>query len=328
MNKFPKMSWLACIVSLGVLFSGGCRQAKTVNGLTPVTLQTDWYPQPEHGGFYDAQLRGYYKDEGLDVTILPGGPYVNSDQQITVGPAQFAMGSSDHVLQAVGNGVPLVAIAATMQHDPQAIMVHASSPVNSFQDLDGHAVAIRLGASTWFDYLVKRYHLKDVREIPATYSVANFLQDPNYIQQIFVSSEPFFARQAGAQVRTLLISQTGYDPYRVMVTSRSYLQQHPEIVAKFVRASLRGWRDYLQNPDAVNAVIAKLNPAMSVEQMKFSYEALRDQHFITGNAPNGADLGKFDPARWATTYQQLLDLKLIAKPFDPTTAYTQQFTNK
>ena len=109
----------AWAVGVCVLFCLGCRQAKTHNGLTPVTLQTDWYPQPEHGGFYDAQLRGYYKDEGLDVTILPGGPYVNSDQQVAAGTVQFAMGSSDHVLQAIGNDVPLVAIAATMQHDPR-----------------------------------------------------------------------------------------------------------------------------------------------------------------------------------------------------------------
>ena len=235
------------------------------------------------------------------------------------------MGSSDHVLESIGNGVPLVAVAATMQHDPQAIMVHQDSPVHSFQDLDGHAVAIRLGASTWFEYLVKRYQLKNVREIPATYSVANFLQDPAYIQQIFVTSEPFFARQAGVPVRTMLISQAGYDPYRVFVTSRSFLQQHPEIVAKFVRASLRGWRDYLVHPDDINAAIAKLNPAMSVPQMKFSYEALRDQHFIAGDAPNGADLGRFDPARWTSMYQQLLDLKVIQKPFDPAIAYTMQF---
>ncbi len=318
-------AWAAGLCMLACL---GCRQAKTNHGLTPVTLQTDWYPQPEHGGFYDAQLRGYYKDEGLDVTILPGGPYVNSDQQVAAGAVQFAMGSSDHVLQAIGNDVPLVAIAATMQHDPQAVMVHENSPVHSFSDLDGHAVAVRLGASTWFEYLVKRYQLKNVREIPATYSVANFLQDNNYIQQIFVTSEPFFARIAGAKVRTLLISQTGYDPYRVMVTSRPYLQQHPEIVEKFVRASLRGWRDYLQNPDAVNAVISKLNPAMSVAQMKFSSQALRDQHFIAGDAADNADLGKFDPARWASMYQQLFELKLIQKPFDPATAYTLQFMPK
>ncbi len=308
---------------------GGCGKQPASSGLTPVTLQTDWYPQPEHGGFYDAQIRGYYKDEGLDVTILPGGPYVNYE---SAGLRQAPCSSPwDHRItswKSVGNGVPLVAVAATMQHDPQAVMVHQDSPVHSFQDLDGHAVAIRLGASTWFEYLVKRYQLKNVREIPATYSVANFLQDPGYIQQIFVTSEPFFARQAGAPVRTLLISQAGYDPYRVFITSRSFLQQHPEIVAKFVRASLRGWRDYLVHPDDINAAIAKLNPAMSVPQMKFSYEALRDQHFITGDAANGADLGRLDPARWTSMYQQLLDLKVIQKPFDPTIAYTMQFMPK
>jgi NitT/TauT family transport system substrate-binding protein len=313
-----------CFLGICLVLSG-CGKQRASSGLTPVRLQTDWYPQPEHGGFYDAQIRGYYKEEGLDVTILPGGPYVNTAQQVSAGTVQFAMGSSDNTLESIGNGVPLVAVAATMQHDPQAIMVHQDSPVHRFQDLDGHAIAIRLGASTWFEYLVKRYQLKNVREIPATYSVANFLQDPAYIQQIFVTSEPFFARQAGAQVRTLLISQAGYDPYRVFLTSRSFLQEHPEIVAKFVRASLRGWRDYLVHPDDINAAIGKLNPAMSVAQMKFSYEGLRDQHFITGDAANGADLGRFDPARWTSMYQQLLDLKVITKPFDPTIAYTMRF---
>ena len=314
------------VCCLGIcLVLSGCEKRRALGGLTPVTLQTDWYPQPEHGGFYDAQIRGYYKEEGLDVTILPGGPYVNSTQQVSAGTVQFAMGSSDNTLESIGNGIPLVAVAATMQHDPQAIMVHQDSPVHNFQDLDGHAVAIRLGASTWFEYLVKRYQLRNVREIPATYSVANFLQDPAYIQQIFVTSEPFFARQAGAPVRALLISQAGYDPYRVFLTSKSFLQQHPEIVAKFVHASLRGWRDYLVHPDDINAAIGKLNPAMSVPQMKFSYEGLRDQHFIAGDAPNGADLGRFDPARWTSMYQQLLDLKVITKPFDPTIAYTMRF---
>jgi NitT/TauT family transport system substrate-binding protein len=317
----PLRAMVVC--SLGIcLMLAGCRKQQAASGLTPVTLQTDWYPQPEHGGFYDALLRGYYKDEGLDVTILPGGPYVNSDQQVSVGAAQFEMGSSDHVLQVIGNGVPLVAVAATMQHDPQAIMVHQDSPVHGFQDLEGHPVAIRLGSSTWFDFLVKRYQLKTVREIPATYSVANFLQDPGYIQQIFVTSEPFFVRQAGVPIRTMLISEAGYDPYRVMATSQSFLQQHPDTVAKFVRASLRGWHDYLVHPDDVNAAIAKLNPAMNVAQMNFSYEALRDQHFITGEGDN---LGHFDPARWSSMYQQLLDLKVIQKPFDPATAYTLQF---
>ena len=120
----------------------------------------------------------------------------------------------------------------------------------------------------------------------------------------------------------MLISETGYDPYRVMASSQSFVQQHPDTVAKFVRASLRGWHDYLLHPDDVNAAIARLNPALNVAQMKFSYEALRNQHFITGEGDN---LGRFDPARWTSMYQQLLDLKVIQKPFDPGTAYSLQF---
>src|SRR5271168_5150589 len=239
-----------------------CKRSAQPSGPVSITLQTDWYPQPEHGGFYDALLKGYYKDEGLDIRIAPGGPYVSGEQQVSGGAAQFAMGSSDQVLVAVSRGLPVIAVEATMQQDPQAIMLHKVSPVQSFADLNGHAIAVKPG-SIWFQYLVKRYNLSNVREIPATYSVANFLQDPNYIQQCFVTSEPYFARKSGAEIKTMLISDTGYQPYRVVFTATSFLHEHPELVAKFVRASLRGWRDYLSDPTTANTEIRKLNPAMS-----------------------------------------------------------------
>jgi NitT/TauT family transport system substrate-binding protein len=315
---------LLLTLSCGAAAFVGCSASKPANGLYPVKFLTDWYPQPEQGGFYDALVKGYYKDEGLDVTIVPGGPYVVGDQQIAANAVQFGMSSSDKVLEGVGNDEPLIAVGATMQHDPQGIMVHADSDVRSFADLEGHTIAVKPG-STWFAYLEARFNLKNLRTIPATYSVSNFIQDPKYIQQVFITSEPFFARKSGAQVRTLLTSETGYDPYRVFVTSTTFCKEHPEIVGKFVRASLRGWRDYLNDPTAANEAISKLNPAMSRDQMAFTYQALKDGHFVTGADPSGAQLGQFDPARWQTMYQQLLALKIIAKPFDPKTAYTTEF---
>src|SRR5579862_3265413 len=260
----PAKNWLALsIICLSLL---GCHGGQGSSGLIPVKFQTDWYPQPEHGGFYEAQLKGYYRQEGLDVTIIPGGPYVIADQQVSTGAAQFGMGSSDRILEADSQGQSLIAVAATMQRDPQAVMLHADSHVHDFPDLEGRTIAVKPG-STWFEYLIAKYKLKNVRETPATYSIANFLQDPNYIQQIFVTSEPYFARKAGAQVRTLLISDTGYSPYRAFFTSRDYLTQHPDVVGKFVRASLRGWRDYIADPSEVNAQLLKVNPAMTLEQM-------------------------------------------------------------
>lgn len=303
-----------------------CRHAQGNNGLTKLILQADWYPQPEHGGFYTALEKGYYKQEGLDVSIHSGGPYLSAYQQVASGGAQIGMGASDRILEGVADGQPLIAVAATMQHDPQGIMIRDDSPVHSFADLNGQSVAVLPGA-TWFRFITKQYQLNNVREIPATMSVANFIANPNYIQQAFATSEPFFARQAGVESRLLLVSDSGFAPYRVMFSTREFVRQHPDTVAKFVRASLHGWRDYLNDPSTAHDAVARLNPALSPAWMQFSWRQLKDGHFVDGEATDGSQLGQMDPARWATLYKQLLELKVIDKQFDPATAYTLQFIN-
>ncbi len=245
-------------------------------------------------------------------------------QQVAAGAAQFGMGASDKILESVAAGQPLVAVAATMQYDPQGIMVRKDSAIHTFADLSDHTVAVQPG-STWFRYLVERYKLHDVREVPSMMSVANFIANPDYIQQAFASSEPFFARQAGIETRFLLVSDAGFNPYRVVFTNRDFLSQHPDIVGKFVRASVRGWRDYLNDPAAANQAVIKLNPALTPAWVEFSWQALRDGHFVAGEDSSGAQVGRMNSARWSKLYKQLLDLKVIDKEIDPATAYTLQF---
>jgi NitT/TauT family transport system substrate-binding protein len=211
-----------------------------------------------------------------------------------------------------------------MQHDPQGVMVHAESPVHSWADLNGHAVAVKTGG-TWWRYVVEKYHLDHVQERPLTYSVANFVRDPNYMQQCFVTSEPYFANGAGAPARVLLTADAGYKPYRVFITSTGYLHDHPDVVAKFTRASIRGWKDYMQDPTVANKLIEHLNPAMSRDWAAYSYNELKKGNFITGDDPSGAEIGQLDPARWVTMYNQLRELHVLNKEIDPATAYTTQF---
>jgi len=317
----------AAVVAIALALPlAGCRtqQSSANGGLTPVRLQLDWYPQPEHGGFFTAALQGYYKAEGLDVTLIPVPQYGSVAQLVSTGKAEFGLGSSDQILEWDSNGLPLVAVAATMQHDPQAIMVHQNSSVRDFKDLEGHTVAALPGA-TWLKYVVSRYKLRNIREVPSTLSIATFLADPDYVQQIFITSEPFFAKQAGAQVRTFLISSSGYDPYRVQFTTRDFATQHPDIVAKFVRASIRGWQDYLKNPAPTNAYLLKLNPALNPAQETYTAQALVDGRFVTGDDPGGSEIGRMSAARWQAGYDQLKSLGILQGPVDLTSAYSLQF---
>jgi NitT/TauT family transport system substrate-binding protein len=211
-----------------------------------------------------------------------------------------------------------------MQRDAQGVMVRKDSPIHSFAELNGHTVAIKTG-STWWEYVERKYELNDVHEVPAMMNVANFVADHKYVQQAFATSEPYFAQKAGVETRVLLTSDAGYNRNRVMFTTRDLLQQHPDVVGKVVRASLRGWREYLNDPAPAHALISKLNPALTPDWMQFSWRALRDGHFVTGEDPSGSKLGQMTPERWATMYKQLLDLKVIEKRFDPSTADTLQF---
>ncbi|HUN85628.1 MAG TPA: ABC transporter substrate-binding protein [Terracidiphilus sp.] len=315
---------LLITVCILLFVMAGCHSRQETNGLTPVSLQLDWYPQPEHGGFYTALLRGYYKAEGLDVTLLPLPEYGSVAQLVATGKADFGLGSSDQILEWDSNGLPLMAVAATMQHDPQAVMVHKNSPIRDFKDLEGHTVAAQTGA-TWLKYVMSRYNLHQVRQIPSTLSIANFLADPNYVQQVFVTSEPFFAKQAGAEVRTLLISSSGYDPYRVQFTTRQFASQHPDIVEKFVHASIRGWQDYLRNPGPTDAYLLKLNPALNPAQEAYTAEALKDGGFVSGGDKSGTQTGRMSAERWQATYEQLKSLGILQGPVDPSKAYSPGF---
>jgi NitT/TauT family transport system substrate-binding protein len=316
------MAFAAGLVSV----LAGCRGKPTAesNGLAPVRLQLDWYPQPEHGGFFTAQRLGYYKAEGLDVTLVPLPQYGSVGPIVSSGQAEFGLSSSVEMLEWGSNGLPVLAVAATMQHDPQAVMVHQDSPVHDFKDLEGRTVAAQ-PAAVWLKYVIARYNLHNVREIPVTRSIANFLADPSYVQQIFVTSEPFFAEQAGVKVRNLLISSSGYDPYRVQFTTRDFAAQHPDVVAKFARASIHGWQEYLRDPGPTNAALLELNPALNPAQEAYTAQALREGGFVEGAQGDMNEVGRMDAARWKTTCDQLKSLSIVQPSFDPTTAYTLKF---
>lgn len=303
----------------GFLFLAGCSKQSSESASVPSTnaakvrFLTDWYPQAEHGGYYQALVKGYYREEGLDVEILSGGPTITVEQKMIGGAADVSMGQSLDVAIHVSRGLPFQIIAAPMQRDPQAILVHDESPVKTFTDLNGTTV-MAVPGSGWIDYLKAQYHI-DFSIIPSNFGVAQFLTDKDFIQQCYVTNEPFFVGQQGVKSRTLLIANSGYNPYRVLFTTQRFAREHPEELRKFVRASLRGWEDFMKgDPSPAKAEISRRNDKMSPELMDFTIRAMRDQQLVDGDPSLGEHTGKLTRKRLEEQVNVLVKLNVIPKP--------------
>lgn len=280
---------------------------------TLIRLQTDWYPQPEHGGFYQALAQGYYAEAGLDVKILAGGPGARTAQKIVAGTADVGLHRSDDLIMLAAEQLPFVMVAAFMQHDPQAILLHATNPIDSFAGLDGQTIMAMPGTN-WTRYLKARYQI-DFQLVPMSFSLARFLSDPGFIQQCFITSEPYFARENGVEPKTLLIADWGYDPYRVIFTTHRFAREHPEALRAFVATSIRGWGEFIRgDPSPAKRMIAERNEHMTDAFMEFSIATMRRHELVTGDPERGGQIGLMTRERLQAQRDLLVRLDVLEEP--------------
>jgi NitT/TauT family transport system substrate-binding protein len=315
MKKYLPVSVLLII---GLVIAGCGKKAaepataSAPTGLVKIKFQTDWYPQPEHGGYYQALAKGFYQEEGLDVEILPGGPNAQVKESVGLGRADLGMTNGDDVIVAIARGVPLKMVGAEMQRDPQGILFHTEHPLKSLKDLEGRTLMAG-SVSTWLDVL--RKDGINFRQLPLLGDLARFMADKTLTQQCFVTNEPYFARQRGANVGAILIASDTYEPYRVMFTSNEYLAKHPDIVAKFVRASVRGWVDYLAgDPAPANKILMAKRSDLTPEFMAYSIGAMHNFGLVSGDPAKGEFAGQITAARLEKQIKLLQEVGVLDKP--------------
>jgi len=307
---------------LSFLALAGCaKKTATVSApATPaapfkITVQLDWIAEPEHGGFYQAQAKGYFKAEGLDVEIIPGGPNAFVMQKLATGKADIGQGDSTNTLLAIAQDIPVIQIGAVFQNDPSVLMLHDENPVKSFEDLNGKTIMAR-PEWAFLPYLKKKYNI-DFQLVPQNYSVANFVADKDLIQQGYYIAEPYHIINAGGQMpRFLYAWDAGFDSYCVLVANKAWAAAHPDQVRAFMRAYIHGWLDYIAgDPTPAHELLKKANPINTDDFMMFSRKMIIDGELVTGRGPGaGADnIGRITKERFATQIQQLEDLGILPK---------------
>jgi len=314
----------ACALFLGC--SEPAEITETASGDRAVRLALNWYPEAEHGGFYSADVEGHFAEQNLEVEIIPGGPSAPQlvITELVAGRVHFAVSDADQVVKARSEGLPIVAVMATMQKSPRCIMVHESTGIGRLEDLSNVQLAISESRpfALWMRH---KLALKDVEFVPFNGLVGEFLQKERFAQQAYVFSEPFIAQEQGSDPRALMLSETGFNPYAgLLITTDTMVSEQPDIVAAMVKASMAGWKDYLQTPEATNTLIHSLNSDMSPEALTYGAEQVAE---LCRSEDGGIDFS-MSLQRWETLVRQIEEIEEIpASSVDPSDCFTAKFVD-
>jgi NitT/TauT family transport system substrate-binding protein len=299
--------------------------------LTPIAFGTNWYAQAEHGGYYQAVATGIYEEYGLDVTIQMGGPQVNGTQLLMGGAVDFFMGYASDAIAAIAEGIPKVTVAAIFQKDPQILIAHPDTGVESLEDLKGRPIFISAAANvTYWPFLEAKYGFTEDQKRPYNFNPGPFLADTNSAQQGYLSSEPLkIAKEGGFEPLVFLLADYGYEPYSTTIETRQELvERDPDLVARFVDASIKGWYSYFEDPTPGNELIKQDNPEMSDEQLAYSLEKLQEYGIVLSGDAQEMGIGAMTAERWQSFFDSMVEAGVFDASVDHTQAFMLDFVNK
>jgi NitT/TauT family transport system substrate-binding protein len=299
--------------------------------LDKVVFGTNWVAEAEHGGFYQALADGTYRKYGLDVTILPGGPQVNNRILLPVGRIDFFMSANNlQGFDAVEQNIPTVAVAAMFQKDPQVFLAHPG--VEKFEELKDLTLFVsKEGLVSYFQWMRAEFGFDQAKTRPYTFNAAPFLVDKRSAMQGYVTSEPFAVeKEAKFKPKIFLLADHGFNPYSTLIeTRRELVEKKPDLVQRFVDASIVGWYNYLYGDNkAANALIKQHNPEMSDELIAYSIAKMKEFGIVDSGDTLTLGIGAMTDARMISFFDKMVRAGVTKPTIDFRQSYTLQFVNR
>ncbi len=301
--------------------------------LDKVSFGANWVAEAEEGGFFQALADGTYRQYGLDVTIVPGGPNVNNRLLLTAGKLDFVINANTlQSFDAVANNVPAVVVAAMFQKDPQVLLAHPESRIVKLEDLKPLTLFVsKEGVASYFQWLKSEYGFSDDKVRPYTFDAQSFLGDRNSAMQGHVSSEPFaIEQQARFKPTVILLADYGFNGYSTLLeTRRNLVDSKPDLVQRFVDASIVGWYHYLYGDNKPgNDMIKKLNPEMTDAALAYSVAKMKEYGIVDSGDALRDGIGAMSDARVANFFDKMARAGVVRRDIDFRQAYTLRFVNK
>jgi NitT/TauT family transport system substrate-binding protein len=305
----------------------------SAQALDKVSFGTNWVAEAEHGGFYQALADGTYKKYGLDVTIVPGGPNANNRILLPVGKIDFYMSANTlQAFDAVEQNVPTIEVASLFQKDPQVLIAHPDQNIKKLIDLKRLTLFIsKEGVATYFQWLKADFGFKEEQVKPYTFNPQPFLADKKSAMQGYVTSEPFaIEKQGNFKPKIFLLANEGFSSYSTLIeTRRELVEKKPELVQRFVDASIIGWYNYIYGDNkAANAIIKRENPEMSDDLLAYSVAKMKEYGIVDSGDSLSLGVGAMTDARMQDFFDKMVRAGVVKAGLDYRKSYTLKFVDK
>jgi len=317
-------------VSVGLLLSGlllfGCGVSQPPKTPDEVKLQLKWMHLPQFAGFYMAQEKGYYAKENIKVTFLEGGQGINNVLNVTSGKAGFGVLSPEDILMKRSQGESLTSLAAIYRRSAVVFVAMADSGIVRPSDFTGKTVALRYEQK---DFELQFYAMmKKLGLDSAKLKIVNY--DPDYVAfykgevdvtAAYATTGLIKMRQKGLKLNLIWPSDYGIHFYSdTLATTDRLILEKPDLVTRFLCASLKGWQDAIEDYRQAVTVTLKYSqikdPGLQTAMMEAMLPLVH----------TGEDhIGWMKPEVWQGMYQMLLEQRLLARPFEIDQAYTLRF---
>ena len=306
-HRTTRLPWVALLVAM-LVGCGGSGPPTDSNGPRRVTVQLNWFPEPEFGGFYAAKERGIFEAAGFDVQLNKGGAEVPAPQLVASGNVDFAVVSAPQLITIRARGGKATGVFASFQISPRSLLVKRESPYQSLQELwESDATIMAQDGLVFIRWLNSIYDGSKLSFIPYAGSTALFVDGKAEGMQCFATAEPVQLEVDGLMTRVFVVGETGYNPYDgVLAVNDELFEAEPRMVARFVEAVRQGWDSYLADPDPINEVIAKLNPDLKSNVLRLA--AAKLPAFVRSADTGDHGLGWMTEKRWVDLVTQLESL--------------------
>src|SRR5882724_1021191 len=290
-----------------------------------VTLRLKWFHQAQFAGFYVAKEKAYYQSAGLNVDIQPGGPDFPAVQMVAGGNEQFGVTGADQILIARSKGVPVVALAVIFRRNPFVLFSLAKSGIKTPADYVGKNIGVKVGGNEELIYraILAKAGVDKARlnEIPVKFDITPLLAGAVDVWPGYLINEVLAAREKGFDVNVVSPPDYGIDLYAdTLFTTEKMLKEKPDVVRKFVAATLKGWNSAIAAPEEAAQITVKYGTKLT-----YDHELAMMKASLTLLQPDAKPVGSMDAANWGAAQQLLVDAGFQKAPVDLTKAFTVDF---